>query len=163
MSSHPDPNEGMRILDEFVCQAIPDPSVLADSSQPAPPATEHQLDLLVTDPASLSAILVGEDGRLRDRIEIDSGVALSPRFTSLPGPGAAGGEEVLAFVIHTPAGVTTHGVATAVYEWAARHGVPRMRVNSAEVSVSVPPAEAVPAIVQALGQKATGVQPDRPR
>ena len=163
MNSHSNQNEGFRILEEFVCQAIPDPSVLASSRQPAATGMEHELEVTGTNPESLSATLVGEDGRLKDRIEIGNGLALCPLFTSLRRSGPVGGSETLAFILHIPVGIAIDLVAAAIYDWMTRHEVRRARADGVEVTVSGTPTEDVPALAQALGQKATGGGPNGPR
>lgn len=79
---HSNQNEGIRILAEFVCQAIPNPS-LAPPRQAAVAGKEHELAVIFSDFQPLSATLVGQDGRLKDRIEIGSGVTLCPQSQSI--------------------------------------------------------------------------------
>jgi|SRR5579864_126742 len=163
MNSHSDQNEGIRILEEFVCQAIHDPGLLAASSEPAASGKEHELEVMVADPRPVSAVLVGEDGRLKDRIEIGKGVALWPQFPSLQRAGTVGGNEALTFALNNPDGIALNLVAAALYDWMTKHGVRWARANGVEVTVSDTATKDVPIIAQALSQKAAECEPDEPQ
>jgi len=113
---------------------------------------EHELEVMVSDPTSLTPALVGEDGRLKDRIDVADGVSLSPLFTSIRKAGAVGGAEVLTFIYHVPVGLVVGVAAAALYDWIKARGIRRMRVNGHEVAVTEKPAETVPVIEQALKQ-----------
>lgn len=157
MNSHSNQNEGIRVLEEFVCEAIPDPSVLASPLEPAVAGQQHELEVMVADFEPLSATLVGEDGRLKERIAIGSGVSLCPQFASLRRPGAVGGNEVLTFLIDIPVGIALNLVASALYDWMIKHGVRRARANGVELPISGGAAEDVRVIEQTLGTRG-GVQ-----
>lgn len=113
-------------LDEFVCQAIPDPS-LAPPRQPTVAASEYELEVMFADLKALPATLLSKDGRLKDRIEIGSGVSLCPQFTSIRRAGAVGGNEPLTFLIKIPAGIALNMAAAALYDWLRTRGVRRAR------------------------------------
>lgn len=149
MKSYSNQNEGIRILEEFVCQAVPNPS-LAPPHQPAVAGKEHELAVMFADVQPLSAAMMGQDGRLKDRIEIGSGVTLCPQFTSIRRAGAIGGTEVLTFLINIPVGIALNMAAAALYDWLCKHGVRRARANGIEVPVSGTASDDVPVIVHAL-------------
>lgn len=151
MKSHSNQNEGIRILEEFVCQAIPNPS-LAPSRQPTVADKKCELEVMFADLQPLSSSLVGQDGPLKDRIEIGCGVTLCPQFRSIARAGAVDGNAVLTFLINIPVGIAPNMAAAALYDWLCKHGVRRARVNGIELPVSGAASEDEPVIAHALSQ-----------
>lgn len=144
-------NEGVRMVKEFVCQAIPAPAITADLVRAG---LIRVLEIVASEPSSLAAALVMEDGFLHPRIELGSGVALAPLFASLDDVASTDGIRVFTFALNVGNGANNQVVAAAIFEWLTKYGIARVRINGVEAAVSASAAESVPALLQALEHKA---------
>lgn len=96
---------------------------------------EHDIDIMIDDRASLREQLCEDNGRLKDKLGLEKGIAIIPQFTTLDTRRAIGSLDILSFIINISIGITSSIAANFIYSWLVANKVKRVRINTDDILI----------------------------